>query len=198
MLKIHGGAAPLPSPDVLASFFPLAKPEFSAPHPATAGEMRVTWIGHSTFVVETAGAVIITDPVFSERCSPVQWAGPKRIVRTPCEVRDLPKVDVVVISHNHYDHLDFASVTALRDHSDPLFVVPLGLKAWFVKHSMPRCVELDWYGSHSLAPHLPIVIHATPVMHWSNRGVDRDQSLWCSYMISRLGVRFGDKRGIFQ
>src|SRR4029450_4852610 len=93
----------------------------------------VTWVGHATMLVRLAGANILFDPVFSERASPFTFAVPKRTVPVPIEIAELPRIDVVLISHNHYDHLDLVSVLRLAamPQGSPRFLVPLGLKAWF-------------------------------------------------------------------
>src|SRR5208337_1629343 len=108
----------------------------------------VTWIGHATLLMQLGDKNILTDPHFSKRASPVQWAGPKRVVAPGLSMQDLPPIDVVVISHNHYDSLDRNSVINLfnRDWGqDTLFFVPLGLSAWFKRLGISRVFELDWW-----------------------------------------------------
>ena len=107
----------------------------------------VTWIGHATMLVRIAGKNILFDPIFSERASPIGFAGPKRIVPLPIDIPDLPKIDLVLITHNHYDHLDADSVTRLAamPQGSPRFLVPMGLKAWFTEHGIERVDEFDWW-----------------------------------------------------
>jgi len=148
-----------------------------------AMEPAITWIGHATMLVQAGGANILTDPIFSQRASPLAFIGPKRHVDPGIALADLPRIDVVVISHNHYDHLDDASVQALaaQPGGAPLFIVPLGLKAWFAKRDITRVVELDWWQSHTVGA-LEVVL--TPVQHWSGRGLtDRMATLWGGYAL---------------
>ncbi len=143
----------------------------------------VTWIGHATTLVQLGGISLLTDPIFSERASPVSFAGPARHVPPGIALAELPHVDAVVISHNHYDHLDAPSVRALAEQpgGSPLFVVPLGNKAWFASLGIERVVELDWWQSAQVGA---VEIVFTPAQHWSGRGLnDRMQTLWGSYAI---------------
>jgi L-ascorbate metabolism protein UlaG (beta-lactamase superfamily) len=125
----------------------------------------------------------MTDPVFSDRASPVQWAGPKRFHQTPITLQDLPSIDVVVISHDHYDHLDKASIKELGDKVGT-FLVPLKVGQLLVNWGVPkeRVVELDWWESHSVDG---IEYTLTPTQHFSGRGLtDRDTTLWGSWVIN--------------
>ena len=144
----------------------------------------VTWIGHITVLAQIGGLNMLTDPVFSERCAPVQWAGPKR--HTPPGVRldQLPHIDVVLLSHNHYDHMDEGSLQALSKQSggSPLFITPLGHKHWFARRGISRVLELDWWDTHVLdatecSARIPVTL--TPSQHWSARTpTDAMRSLW--------------------
>jgi N-acyl-phosphatidylethanolamine-hydrolysing phospholipase D len=143
----------------------------------------VTWIGHATVLAQLAGVNLLTDPVFSQRASPLSFVGPARAQKPGLWLHELPHIDLVVISHNHYDHLDDDSVKALaeQDGGPPLFVVPLGLKAWFAKRDITNVVELDWWQSHRLGD---VEIVLTPVQHWSGRGLtDRMATLWGGYAL---------------
>jgi len=143
----------------------------------------ITWIGHATMLVQASGLNLLTDPVFSERASPVQWAGPRRQPAPGLALRDLPRIDVVLISHNHYDHLDRASVLALAAQAggSPLFLVPLGLKAWMGGVGITRVEELDWWDQRTLGG---VSFHLTPVQHWSSRTPwDRNQTLWGGWAV---------------
>jgi len=143
----------------------------------------VTWIGHATTLVQAGGANILTDPIFSERASPVAFAGPKRYLPPGLALAELPHIDAVVVSHNHYDHLDAASVKALAAQAGgpPLFVVPLGVKAWLAGAGITNAVELDWWQTARVAA---VDIVFTPVQHWSGRSLtDRMETLWGGYAI---------------
>ena len=147
----------------------------------------LTWVGHATILAQIGGVNLITDPVFSERVSPLSFIGPKRHVPPGLSLAQLPHIDVVLISHNHYDHLDDASVRALAAQAggSPLFVVPLGLKAWMAERGITHVVELDWWHSHPVASKMGTVdVVLTPVQHWSGRGLnDRLATLWGGYAV---------------
>jgi N-acyl-phosphatidylethanolamine-hydrolysing phospholipase D len=147
----------------------------------------ITWIGHATMLVQSAGLNLLTDPIFSERASPVAFAGPVRAQPPGVALADLTRIDLVLISHNHYDHLDEASVRALNAQSGgpPLFVVPLGLKAWLAEVGIVNVVELDWWQSHRVdAPAGPVEVVLTPVQHWSGRTLaDRMATLWGGFAV---------------
>ena len=153
---------------------------------ASAGAAMVpslTWIGHASTLIQAGGASILTDPMFSERASPLGFVGPKRHVAPGLAIAELPHIDAVVISHNHYDHLDEASVKALAAQAGepPLFVVPLGLKAWLAGVGIANAVELDWWQSARIGA---VEIVLTPVQHWSGRSLtDRMETLWGGYAI---------------
>ncbi len=150
-------------------------------------EPAITWIGHATVLAQFGGLNVITDPVFSERVSPVAFIGPKRHVPPGMSLAQLPHIDVVLISHNHYDHLDDASVRALNSQvgGSPVFIVPLGIKAWMAGRGIVNVVELDWWQSYPIAaPAGPVEVFLTPVQHWSGRGLnDRLATLWGGYAV---------------
>ncbi len=140
-------------------------------------EPRATLIGHSTVLLQYQGTNILTDPIFSDRASPFSFAGPKRYTQTSIGIEDLPPIDIVVISHNHYDHLDVATVRALGD--EVHWLVPLGLKDWFAQFDVTNVTELDWWQSHVVDG---VEIQALPSQHWSRRGLfDTNKSLWASW-----------------
>ncbi len=170
---------------------PRVAPDLAALHSnAGAGAAMtptLTWVGHATMLAQLGGLNVITDPVFSERVSPLSFIGPKRHVPPGLTLAQLPHVDVVLISHNHYDHLDDASVRALaaQPGGSPLFVVPLGIKAWMADRGITHVVELDWWQSHPVASKKGTVdVVLTPVQHWSGRGLnDRLATLWGGYAV---------------
>ena len=151
----------------------------------------VTWIGHATALVQANGLNVLVDPIFSERASPVQIFGPKRAQAPGVAMADLPNIDAVLISHNHYDHLDRISVAQLDEKAKAagkttLFIVPLGLKAWFNGIGIDSVVELDWWQQHELKG---VEFHLTPVQHWSARSInDRSATLWGGWAV--LGADF--------
>jgi N-acyl-phosphatidylethanolamine-hydrolysing phospholipase D len=141
----------------------------------------VTWIGHATVLAQLGGLNVLTDPIFSNRASPLSFIGPVRAQKPGLWLHELPHIDLVVISHDHYDHLDEASVKSLAAQAGgpPLFVVPLGQKAWFAKRDIQNVVELDWWQSHRLGD---VEIVLTPVQHWSGRSLtDHMSTLWGGY-----------------
>jgi N-acyl-phosphatidylethanolamine-hydrolysing phospholipase D len=165
------------------------------PAPAAGvSELRVTWIGHMTFLVQLPGLNILTDPVFSHRASPFRWAGPRRFHPPALTVDALPPVDVVLISHDHYDHLDASSVRRLRARfgDDLAWFAPLGYAAFFARCGVRRLIELDWWeaASHAIAPGPATGIAALPARHWTRRGLgDTRRRLWCSWALTTPDAR---------
>ena len=147
----------------------------------------ITWIGHSTMLVQMGGLNILLDPIFSERASPVQFAGPERQQPPGVALQHLPHIDLVLISHNHYDHLDTASVKALSQQSggSPLFIVPLGVKKWMINQGIQNVQQMDWWDNTRVTlPSGELDVHFTPVQHWSARGIsDRRATLWGGYAL---------------
>lgn len=175
---------------------PVVEPDLRFIHGnAAAGaamEPALTWIGHASMLVQMSGLNLLLDPVFSLRASPVGFAGPVRAQAPGLAVAQLPRIDAVLISHNHYDHLDEASVQALAAQAggSPLFVVPLGLKAWFAAIGIGSVVELDWWDTHTVrAAGGPVEVMLTPAQHWSGRTLaDRMATLWGGFAV--LGPDF--------
>ena len=155
---------------------------------APGDALGVTWVGHSTFLVQAGGLNVLTDPMWSHRASPIPWAGPKRIVPPAVAMRALPPIDIVLLSHNHYDHLDVASVRALaRQHPDAQWVTPLGLSDFVRRHGVRLVRELDWWAETSAGA---AVIGCTPAQHFSARGLgDRAATLWCGWTVVAGGQR---------
>ncbi|RYZ40570.1 MAG: MBL fold metallo-hydrolase, partial [Myxococcaceae bacterium] len=159
---------------------------FATPPP---GGLRVTWLGHSSTLVEVDGHRVLTDPLWGERTSPLGWIGPKRWFPAPIALGDLPPIDAVVISHDHYDHLDFATIRAMKDWNTT-FVVPLGIGAHLEYWGVPaaRIVELDWW-ERTRVKGLDIV--CTPARHASGRFLQQNKTLWAGWAL------VGDKHRVY-
>jgi L-ascorbate metabolism protein UlaG (beta-lactamase superfamily) len=145
--------------------------------------VRVTWLGHSSMLVELDGLRVLTDPIWSERASPLSFMGPKRFHAPPLPLSELPRIDAVVISHDHYDHLDHATVVALAEKGIP-FVVPLGIGSHLSYWGVPsnQIFELDWWQKKVFKNGLTLV--STPARHFSGRsGMHQDVTLWSSWAI---------------
>jgi L-ascorbate metabolism protein UlaG (beta-lactamase superfamily) len=143
----------------------------------------LTWVGHATFLLQLNGVNILTDAHFTDRASPFEFVGPRRAVPPALRLNELPHIDAVVISHNHYDHLDYRTAKHLSRQAggSPRFFVPLGLKRWFAGHGMPDAVELDWWDS---AVYRELRFQLAPVQHWSARtAFDQDRTLWGGWLI---------------
>ncbi len=154
-----------------------------------ASALRATWIGHASTLVEIDGRRVLTDPIWSERCSPSTWVGPKRFHPPPLSLGELPTIDIAVISHDHFDHLDMATVEALAARGTR-FVVPLGvgshLEVWGV--SAAQIIELDWNETAEVAG---LKVTATPARHYSGRNpLYRDNTLWASWVVKGSVHRF--------
>ncbi|WP_045820879.1 MBL fold metallo-hydrolase [Williamsia herbipolensis] len=164
------------------STVPVRDPEFVAPgFVDTAAALAVTWLGHATALVEIDGRRVLTDPVLSKRCSPSQSIGPARMHRAPCTASQLPDLDVVLISHDHYDHLDMATVvTIAREQPRAHFVAPIGVGAhleyWGI--ASDRISEADW---GQRVTHGDLTFDCVPARHFSGRGVVRNLTQWASW-----------------
>jgi len=158
----------------------------AAPGPLPRGGLRATWFGHSSALVEIEGARVLFDPVWGERCSPSRLVGPRRLHPNPVPLADLPPVDAVVISHDHYDHLDMGTIQALSDLQSAPFVVPLGVGAHLERWGVPpgRIVELDWAESTTIGPAGAVTLTAAAARHFSGRSFDRDGTLWASWVVA--------------
>src|SRR5712671_406956 len=161
--------------------------------------LRATWLGHSTVLVEIDGMRVLTDPVWGPRASPSRFAGPKRFQPVPVPLRTMPPVDLVLVSHDHYDHLDYPTIRELAKHDVP-FVTSLGvgahLEAWGVRPE--RIVELEWWESHNV-PGSEVTVTAAPSQHFSGRSLhDRNATLWSSLVIrsQRHAVFFSGDTGL--
>jgi L-ascorbate metabolism protein UlaG (beta-lactamase superfamily) len=159
---------------------PSSSPRELWPRPPESG-LRATWLGHSTVLIEIDGARVLTDPVWAERASPVRFAGPKRFQPVPVRIAELPPLDAVIVSHDHYDHLDHQTILELAKRDVPFFTslgVGAHLEAWGVDPE--RITELDWW-EHADVGRLRI--SAAPSQHFSGRGVARNATLWSSFVV---------------
>jgi L-ascorbate metabolism protein UlaG (beta-lactamase superfamily) len=161
--------------------------------------LRATWLGHSTVLIEIDGVRVLTDPVWGLRASPSRWAGPKRFQPVPVPVRSLPPLDAVIISHDHYDHLDYQTIRALARRDVP-FVTSLGVGAHLEAWGVPpeRIFELDWWESYAL-PKADLTVTAAPSQHFSGRGLrSRNSTLWSAMVLRshRHSVFFSGDTGL--
>jgi L-ascorbate metabolism protein UlaG (beta-lactamase superfamily) len=160
--------------------------EPSKPPPCIEGnDLLVTLINHSTLLLQQRGAHILTDPIWSQRASPFTSIGPRRRRAPGVQWEDLPDIDIVLISHNHYDHLDVATLRRLADRGHSQFIVPTGIAPFLQSRNIGPVHELDWGKAFSRpGPLARTTIHSVPAQHFSARGVfDRNRTLWCGYMI---------------
>jgi L-ascorbate metabolism protein UlaG (beta-lactamase superfamily) len=152
------------------------------------GGLVATWIGHATFLLQTSRANLLFDPVFSDRASPVSWAGPQRVHPPGVAFAELPPIHAVLLSHDHYDHLDLPSLRALSREHDPTFITPLRHADLLNQAGARRIVELDWWQSHALGADLNVTL--TPSKHWSNRfGSPRNHRLWGGFAVQQGAKR---------
>ena len=210
-------------PDTTPPTVPVRKPTFLPARETKS--LRATWLGHACYFVEFPGGFrVLFDPVFSQRCSPFTWLGPKRYTEVPCQIEDIPIIDAVVISHNHYDHMDHPTIMRIKaKHPNVQFFAPLGNKQWFTASGIDQCTELDWWEERDIkllpaqdkaqvtskdntsdqsALSSPDTISARigclPCQHTSARTpFDRGQTLWSSWSVESGGKRiwFGGDTG---
>ena len=183
------------SPAEEPPFVALTAKSFATP---SASGLRVTWLGHSTLLIEIDGHRFLTDPIWGERISPLTWVGPKRWYPPPLALADLPPIDAVIISHDHYDHLDYPTIAALADR-DTKFVVPLGVDAHLEYWGVPpeRIVVLDWWDEEAFGD---LRVVATPARHASGRHLlDQNRTLWAGYAFigPRHRALFSGDTGLF-
>jgi len=190
--RLRDGLPQAPSESVAGyAGFPVVRPDLALLHANRRGDrITVTWIGHATLFVQIGGRNLLFDPVFSERASPVSFAGPLRRVPLPVTLDELPPIDLVLISHNHYDHLDAATIARLlaQPGGAPRFVAPLGVDLWLRRAGAERVERFDWWDR------LPIDgldIHFTPAQHWSTRTPwDRNRTLWGGWVVQTPAFSF--------
>jgi N-acyl-phosphatidylethanolamine-hydrolysing phospholipase D len=175
----------VPSPPV--GSLPSRHPAIVAPH-AARGYRSATWVGHSTVLLQLGSLNVLTDPVWSDRASPLRWVGPRRLMPPALDFDALPKIDVVLVSHNHYDHLDAPTVKRLaKRFPDATWLCPLGVAALLRSWGVRAIEERDWW-QHVDAPNFRAA--CTPAQHFSARGLgDRNDTLWCGWTIEADGVR---------
>ncbi len=178
-------------------YYPLEiAPSTGLPHVTSSDGFTVTWVGHSTALVRLGGMTILTDPIWSHRASPVSWAGPKRYTPPGIDFESLPAIDVVLLSHDHYDHLDKRTLKRLGD--KPLYIVPLGIGKILEKIGIRNYQELDWWDK---AIYGGTTFTCTPAQHFSGRSLfSRNGTLWCGFGVSNStgSFFFGGDTGYFE
>jgi L-ascorbate metabolism protein UlaG (beta-lactamase superfamily) len=152
------------------------------PEGVPAGQLAATFIGHSTFLLQLPGLNLLTDPVFASHAGPFGLLGPRRIRPAALRLGELPRIDVVLLSHCHYDHLDLAALRWLSQHHRPAIVTTLGNRAWLEARGVARVTELDWWQSHHPAANLEAI--CTPAQHFAARTPwDKNRTLWGGFML---------------
>ena len=161
--------------------FPTARPRVVLPR-AAGDALAATWVGHSTVLLQMGGLNVLTDPVFSQRAFPVQWAGPRRVMDPGLALGALPPLDAIVLSHNHYDHLDRPAVRRIaREHPGVTWIVPRGVGAYIRPWGARQIIELDWWQQAEVNG---LRVTATPARHFSGRTFrDRNRSLWSGFAL---------------
>ena len=176
VLRWKLSSRPEPSPRFVSDVEPSQPPSR-----VEGAQLRVTLINHSTLLLQQSDLHILTDPMWSERASPLASIGPRRRRKPGVRWEDLPRVDLVLLSHNHYDHLDLASLRRLAERGESRFVVPTGVARLLRSRNIGPVDELDWGESLALGG---TVIHSVPALHFSGRGIfDRNRTSWCGYVI---------------
>ena len=198
VVKMRFGDMKWVNPKAEAPLIPRRDPDLKTIHQPDPDKPLFTWIGHSTYLIQYKGITILTDPIFSERASPVSFAGPKRYTQPGVDITALPKIDAVIISHNHYDHLDVPSLEQLGP--EVTYIVPLKNRPLLESAGLTKIHELDWHESVILDGGLKV--SATPSQHWSARGLfDRRDALWAAFVFewpTGYRVFFGGDTGYTQ
>ena len=154
------------------------------PKRVPGAKMRVAFVGHASVLIQTQNLNILTDPVWSERASPVSWAGPKRSQKPGIKLNDLPPIDIILVSHNHYDHMDLETIAALWQRDKPLIFAPLGNDRILANYDERiKAIAMDWGDSQPIAAQMEIALE--PMFHWSTRwgAIDRNKALWGAFVI---------------
>ena len=178
------------APDPAPNSFPLAQPVFSAR--GAPGELQATWVGHATALLQLGAINVLTDPMWSDRASPVSFAGPRRFVQPGVDFDSLPPIDAAFISHNHYDHLDRHTVKSLATSQPGIeWIAPLGLAAKLQHWGATKVRELDWWEDSTVeTARGALRVGCVPAKHFSARGLrDRGRTLWCSWVMSDESCR---------
>lgn len=145
-------------------------------------DVSITWVGHATTLIQIGGYNFVTDPVWSNTVGLFSFFGPNRAIRPGIPFLSLPKIDFVLISHDHYDHTDIPTLKKLRDEFNPVFIIPLGMLELMAEHGITRTLELDWWNTHQVDK--DVQVHLTPAQHNSGRGLfNRNKRLWGSFVI---------------
>ncbi len=169
------GAPPTPPVSVIAG---------EPPAPGAHGSLTATWVGHATVLLQAGGVRVLTDPIWSDRASPVAFAGPRRFAEPGVRFADLPPIDIVTVSHNHYDHCDLDTLARLHGERGARIVVPLGVDLLLAQRGI-AATALDWWQPVTIAG---TTVTAVPARHFSGRGLgDRNRTLWCGYLIDLPG-----------
>ena len=156
-------------------------PATTLPRRVATGECAATFVNHITFLLQFRGLNVLTDPVYSGRCSPVQWAGPKRVHAPGVPFDRLPHIDLVLVSHDHYDHLDLDTLQRLERVHRPVFLTGLGNGPFLREHGLARVHEYDWWQAHEAAAWRCTYV---PAQHWSGRGLQgRNRTLWGGFVL---------------
>ncbi|MEZ0487194.1 MBL fold metallo-hydrolase [Fibrella aquatica] len=149
--------------------------------------VRVTYVNHSTMLLQFDGMNVLTDPIYENRVSPFSFAGPARNCPPGVRFDDLPKIDVLLLSHNHWDHLEIGTVKKLAARDNPRIICPLGVKAFLEQEGVTNVTEMDW--QQSVSVNEQTTVHCVPAQHFSGRGMfDRDATLWAGYVIDNKAV----------
>ena len=163
-------------------------PRVPSPDPIQEGELAATFVGHATWLLRLGSVTVLTDPIWSERCSPVSFAGPKRVRRPGLAFETLPRVDTTLVSHGHYDHLDLATLQRLSELHRCEFVTPLGHEALCARHAIQSVHALDWWQTWEGPRDLRVTL--VPSRHFSARSLfDRNRALWGGFVLERGGRR---------
>ncbi|HSM37058.1 MAG TPA: MBL fold metallo-hydrolase [Longimicrobiales bacterium] len=196
--RLREGRPPNPPPDS----WRIAEPLVAAPR-AERGELRAIWVGHATVLLQVGGLNVLTDPVWSDHASPIPGAGPRRMTPPALPFERLPPIDVVLLSHDHYDHLDVRTARALhrREGDRLLWAVPVGYRRWLARLGIRSVLELAWWRSAAVRTAAgELVVHALPARHWSQRRPGgAEHRSWGSWAVEAGGRRayFGGDSGYF-